>query len=264
MADRQFSVGGTQSAPADWVLPASLEIIPKTAYASFNGAAAAGSFVPLLRVISDSGHVEGEFPCTTTVAAGGSADVTWFRGVGAAAASGGGGSGLVVLYEKVLAAATASFDTGANGIAPGHGDLVVSLSARSDTANFNVDVQMTLNGDSAADYWYIWLRNSVGTIGSVRANAVTAATIGQIIAANASEGTAPGDINLRIPNYSRTDLNKVGDFTSGWFGTNGVNVQQQTLLGSFAWFSHSAVTRITLTTTGNFTAGSRFVVYGTQ
>lgn len=84
MADRQFNVGGVQSCPADWLLPSSLQIIPKTAYASYNGTSASGSFKPCLRVRSDSGHVAYEAVSDTIVAAGGSADVTWFpwwRGV---------------------------------------------------------------------------------------------------------------------------------------------------------------------------------------
>lgn len=88
MADRQFSVGGVESAPADWVLPAALEIIPKMAFASFDGTNAATAFLPCLRIISDSGHVAAEAVATTQVPAGGSADATWFpwwRGVSEAA-----------------------------------------------------------------------------------------------------------------------------------------------------------------------------------
>ena len=78
MADRQFKVGGMQSCPADWTLPASLQIILKTAYASFNGSGAASSFLPCLRIKSDSGDVAFEAVAQTQVAAGASADVTWF------------------------------------------------------------------------------------------------------------------------------------------------------------------------------------------
>ena len=84
MPDRQFNVGGKQNTPADWLLPASLEIVPKMAFASFNGAGAGAAFVPCLRIISDSGHVAAEAVANTSVPAGGSADVTWFpwwRGV---------------------------------------------------------------------------------------------------------------------------------------------------------------------------------------
>lgn len=88
MADRQFNVGGTLTAPADWLLPASLEVIPKTAFAKFDGSGASVAWVPCLRIISDSGHVAAEAVASTSVPAGGSADVTWFpwwRGVTKAA-----------------------------------------------------------------------------------------------------------------------------------------------------------------------------------
>lgn len=78
---RQFVVPlKSPSTPADWTLPASLEIIPRLAFASFNGAGAAGSYVPVLRIISDSGHVAAECVSEVTVAAGASADVSWFPG----------------------------------------------------------------------------------------------------------------------------------------------------------------------------------------
>lgn len=80
MADRQFVLGGTESAPADWVPPASLEIIPKTAFATFDGAGAAGAFLPCLEIISDSGHVVGQYVTEASVAAGGSVSVSWFPG----------------------------------------------------------------------------------------------------------------------------------------------------------------------------------------
>ena len=82
MADRQFVIGGILSTPADWHIPASLEIVPKTAYASFDGSAATSPYFPCLRVISDSGHVVAEAVSTTQVAAGGSADCSWFPHVG--------------------------------------------------------------------------------------------------------------------------------------------------------------------------------------
>lgn len=82
MPDRQFVAPfGSKAAPADWLLPASLQIVPKAAWAQFNGAGASGAFKPCLRIISDSGHIAAEAVSETIVAAGASADVTWFPGV---------------------------------------------------------------------------------------------------------------------------------------------------------------------------------------
>lgn len=97
MPDTQYVVGGLEAAPAAWEIPGSLDIIPKVAYASFNGAAAAGPFVPCLRIISDSGHIAGEYVADATVAAGASADVSWFRGLIPTA---GGGSSGAALQDK--------------------------------------------------------------------------------------------------------------------------------------------------------------------
>ena len=87
MADRQFNPLGTVAAPGSWTLPPGLQILLKGVYAEFDGTGAAGSFQPAFEIQTDSGHTQGVFTCGTSVAAGGSADVTWFRGLGA------GGSG---------------------------------------------------------------------------------------------------------------------------------------------------------------------------
>lgn len=83
MADSQFNPLGTVTAPADWTLPPSLNLALKNVYASFDGSGASGNFVPCLEIVSDSGHTVGTYPCQRTVAAGASADVTWFPSIGA-------------------------------------------------------------------------------------------------------------------------------------------------------------------------------------
>lgn len=78
MADRQFNPLGQENAPAGWTLPANLQLLLKQVYASFDGTGAAGPFIPCLELISDSGHTVGDYPASVTVAAGASADTTWF------------------------------------------------------------------------------------------------------------------------------------------------------------------------------------------
>lgn len=80
--DVQILPLGVEDAPAAFVLPASMEIIPKVIFAVFDGTAASGSFEPTLEIISDSGHAVARIPVATTVAAGGAAAVSWFRGLG--------------------------------------------------------------------------------------------------------------------------------------------------------------------------------------
>lgn len=85
MADRQFNPLGNVSAPAGWTLPSNLQLLLKNVYASFDGTGAAGSYQPCIDIISDSGHTVGSYTAST-VAAGGSADVTWFPRVGSGSA----------------------------------------------------------------------------------------------------------------------------------------------------------------------------------
>lgn len=81
MADRQYAAGEDGSAPFSWPVTGDLELLAKSVYGSFNGAAAAGPFVPCLRILSDAGTIVAECILDTTVAAGASADVSWFQRV---------------------------------------------------------------------------------------------------------------------------------------------------------------------------------------
>jgi hypothetical protein len=79
--DLQRLVVGKASTPASFHVPGNGQIRPKVITASFDGTGAAGSFEPTLKITSDAGELIGVFPTVTTVAAGGSARVTWFPGV---------------------------------------------------------------------------------------------------------------------------------------------------------------------------------------
>lgn len=79
--DRQILVVGQEATPAAWVVPGNGQVTPRSVFAHYNGAAAGGSFVPALKVISDGGETVGIYPCTTSLVAGASADVSWFPGV---------------------------------------------------------------------------------------------------------------------------------------------------------------------------------------
>jgi len=101
MADRMFVVPGEGAAPFEWPLSAGLHIQPKIARASFDGSGAASSFLPCLRIISDSGHIAYEAVADTTVAVGASADVSWFRGLAAGAGAAPAPSAPVMPYATV-------------------------------------------------------------------------------------------------------------------------------------------------------------------
>jgi hypothetical protein len=92
MADISILATQTAAAPTDYVVKGAQEIVVRAVTASFDGTAAGGSFVPAVQVIDTGGTIVGTYPCSTTLAAGALADVSWFPGLAAAGAGGGGGS----------------------------------------------------------------------------------------------------------------------------------------------------------------------------
>lgn len=87
MPDKQIHPTGTVHAPADYTLSSGSEILLKSVYAKYDGSGASGSFVPLVRIISNAGSITDEVPQDATIAAGASADATWFPRVGASASA---------------------------------------------------------------------------------------------------------------------------------------------------------------------------------
>ena len=77
----QYRPLGTVPAPASWLIPTASALTLEAAYAKFNGASTTGPWQPCLRIVSDSGDIVGEYPCSTSVAAGASADVSFFPGL---------------------------------------------------------------------------------------------------------------------------------------------------------------------------------------
>ena len=74
----QYRPLGTVAAPAAWVLPDSVVLELEATRAIFDGSGATVSFLPTFDVISDAGDVVYSAPVAAAIAAGGSADVSWF------------------------------------------------------------------------------------------------------------------------------------------------------------------------------------------
>jgi hypothetical protein len=108
MPDRQIHPIGDEPAPADYTIPGSAELLLKSVHAHFDGSGAAGSFVPLVRIISDAGSTTDEIPQDVTVAAGASADATWFPHVG------GGGGAATTNAEWFIARRTTTLNMAAS------------------------------------------------------------------------------------------------------------------------------------------------------
>ena len=92
-SDALVSVPGSGAAPLTYLIAAAQEIILKAAFANFDGRAAAASFLPCLRILSPSGHVVGEYVAQSSVAAGGSAEVSFAPFLGGAGGGSGGSGG---------------------------------------------------------------------------------------------------------------------------------------------------------------------------
>lgn len=77
MADTQILASGSASVPESYTVPAGQEIVLKTVSGQFDGTGAAGAWVPTLEI--DNGSAAGPwiYPLNTSIASGGTADVTW-------------------------------------------------------------------------------------------------------------------------------------------------------------------------------------------
>lgn len=87
MADTQILAAGAAAAPLDYEVPNAQEILLKAVRATFDGTGAAGAFIPCIELISDGGVPLAD-AIGDQVAAGASADASFFPGAAKAAAAG--------------------------------------------------------------------------------------------------------------------------------------------------------------------------------
>jgi hypothetical protein len=85
--DLPIVIPDTATAPKDYTLSGTQELALKTVRALIDGSGAATAFLPTLQLLDPNGHVMWEGATSDTVAAGASADVSWFPGLGAGGAS---------------------------------------------------------------------------------------------------------------------------------------------------------------------------------
>lgn len=177
------------------------------------------------------------------------------------AGSGSGGGGLSKLFETTLGAPAASIGTGANGIASGHGDLVVYVITRTADAGAAGGLQVTVNGDTGANYD---LQYIAGTATSASAgSALAAANWSPGTHGNGGTANYPGVLVITIPAYAATTFFKTG--TVQGFQIDGTAANAQTGHYVIGWRSTAAISQMTVTgSTANLQAGSRLVVYGAQ
>src|SRR5882724_5060846 len=87
MADAQIQLPNVGALPKEWVVPGALSILLKCVQADFDGSGAAGAFLPTVEIVSDAGLLVGRAFTDASVAAGGSASVTFAPFLEGAAAS---------------------------------------------------------------------------------------------------------------------------------------------------------------------------------
>lgn len=115
--DQQILVTGTAATPASHTIPGNGQIQPKAIFATYDGTSAVGTYKPALKIISDGGELVGIYPTDTSIAAGGSANVSWFPGVGGSPSGVGPSSpGLMAVSVEVQ---------GAQAITVGPNDQIV-------------------------------------------------------------------------------------------------------------------------------------------
>jgi hypothetical protein len=87
MADISILQSAAATVPTGYTIAGAQEIVLKSVTASFDGTGAGGSYVPAVQVVDPSGHIVGTFTLQQTLAAGASADISWFPGLAGTASS---------------------------------------------------------------------------------------------------------------------------------------------------------------------------------
>lgn len=201
--DVQILTQNAADAPLDYLIPAAQEIVPRSVYASFDGSAALAAFLPALQIISPSGHVVATCPAAQ-VAAGASADVTWFPRVAAAPA------GVTVIYDEMFPFGASEVDIPA--IPQTFLWLELNIVAQGGNAYGSPPgtVRLTLNGFAVAHTWVI---RAAGSHTDLSAHgSESSAAIGFLTPSNLanSGGACYSTIKVRLFNYqSKTDFKQI-------------------------------------------------------
>lgn len=175
----------------------------------------------------------------------------------------GGAGGLVTLYDSgYLGADAASIDTGAAGIAAGHGNLMIFCWLRTADASTNQNIVGRFNNDAGANYNYSRIQNAGGVTGA--SNAAQTSFFAGIGSASLADANVFAPMTIEIPAYDQTTNKKAGNAVSSTIDSN-TGHMVQSIMG-FMWASTAAISRFAVFSSagGNLKAGSRMMVCGTQ
>ena len=161
--------------------------------------------------------------------------------------------GLTLIQKQTLASAVASVTF--SGIPQTFTHLKLVISSVTSVSAASAPLEVTLNGDSGAHYFYNFITNIFGT--SISAGSVSSAAFA--IMGDAGDNNASAAANeITIMGYAGSTFGKAmtgvcSSTTQGVFSSAGL------------WTQTAAVTSVTLALgSGTFTAGSIFSLYGMQ
>jgi len=178
----------------------------------------------------------------------------------AAKASGSGSGALTLLFDSLLAAANVTIDTGANGIGQSASQLLVLAHLRSNKAATTDTVTVTFNNDTGANYYEQVAKGFNVTANAASVEAATGLNLVPCSAASAPAG-AFTPVTFFVPNYANTTPAKSLTGISGYRASNAAGGKEvDVVLGYYD--STSAITRMAVTCSAQFIAGSRLSIYG--
>lgn len=171
-------------------------------------------------------------------------------------------AGLVKLYDSILSADAASFDTGANAIPPGYDSIVIVASLRSTAAVNSDNIVGIFNNDSSALYNVNRIQNVNTAVAGAAVALGTSMNLGDAPGANATANLF-GSFWAEVSGYDSATNFKSGNADSASAQSPvTASLQDRT---AFSYQSQTPITQLKITPgTGgaNWKAGSRLTIYG--
>lgn len=164
---------------------------------------------------------------------------------------------VVRLYDNILAGSSATLD--ATSLSGAYSHLRCYFQGRSSDPATSVQLNLTFNGDSGANYDYLRLIGTNAAAAGAASFAQTSIFLGYMCGAGAPSGSAGIGV-FDIPNYAGTTFHKQ---LKGGVGVRYDTSTAETEDNFGNWRSTAAISQITLTpAAGSFIAGSRLSIYG--
>ena len=249
----------------NYTVPNGGELAPFNVEATIDGTGAGSAFYAVLQVLDPNGRSMGKY-ITSSIAAGASADVTWFPRSLVPAPTSSGGSGPAILFDQTLSGTAASIATAVGGIPQTHTDLLVVTTLRSNEAITGSNSGgLSINSNTAnAKQNYLRVANTTVT-GNTAGSGAQGINVLALTSANADAGVF-GNTWVYIPNYQSGNV-VTCLFVDGLAPANAAFTNWLVDVGQGRWNNQTGpVTQITATPNtgggGQLVAGSRMTVYG--